>query len=324
MDRSFLIGAPRSGTTWLSKIIDAHPDVLYLHEPDSVVGRQSLPPVVHDPVPPTELTGAAQQHIAALYQTFSLKTCGVHPLPGKHYRRPDQQQLFRGMVESFRLLEQIPGIGRKTRRWRLPARLVCPRSPRHTLVKSVIAAGRAHLLAAARPDVRFLLVIRDPRGYVASQVEGARLGKLNRRNPFGELSRSTRVRARGLDEAALRRCSEVELATWYWLMLNEILIHTAAQCANARLVAYDRFCREVDNELDALLAFIGLSRTPEIDRYVAQSTSGGSAKHRFFSLKQDPIAASMRWQTILTAAECDEIEAVVRGTASGEFALAKI
>src|SRR5258707_1137372 len=30
----FVVGAPRSGTTWLAKILDSHPDVIYRHEPD--------------------------------------------------------------------------------------------------------------------------------------------------------------------------------------------------------------------------------------------------------------------------------------------------
>src|SRR5690348_17293271 len=39
-----VLGAPRSGTTWLAKIIDSHPDVLYRHEPDETLpGPEILP-----------------------------------------------------------------------------------------------------------------------------------------------------------------------------------------------------------------------------------------------------------------------------------------
>ncbi len=33
----------RSGTTWLGKILDSHPDVLYIHEPDSEIKIKSVP-----------------------------------------------------------------------------------------------------------------------------------------------------------------------------------------------------------------------------------------------------------------------------------------
>ena len=32
---TLLFGMPRSGTTWIAKIFDSHPDTLYRHEPDS-------------------------------------------------------------------------------------------------------------------------------------------------------------------------------------------------------------------------------------------------------------------------------------------------
>lgn len=32
-----LLSAPRSGSTWLGKIFDSHPDILYKHEPDTVL-----------------------------------------------------------------------------------------------------------------------------------------------------------------------------------------------------------------------------------------------------------------------------------------------
>ncbi len=47
-----ILGAPRSGTTWLAKIIDSHPDVLYRHEPDETLPGPS-------PLTPDALAGAA-------------------------------------------------------------------------------------------------------------------------------------------------------------------------------------------------------------------------------------------------------------------------
>ena len=41
-----LLGAPRSGTTWLGKIFDSHPDVLYRHEPDTLDRGGDLPKMV--------------------------------------------------------------------------------------------------------------------------------------------------------------------------------------------------------------------------------------------------------------------------------------
>jgi hypothetical protein len=38
-----IVGAPRSGTTRLAKIFDSRPDVLYLHEPDSLLTAIGLP-----------------------------------------------------------------------------------------------------------------------------------------------------------------------------------------------------------------------------------------------------------------------------------------
>src|SRR6185312_4530492 len=37
-----IFGLPRSGTTWIGKLFDSHPDTLYRHEPDSV-RRLSMP-----------------------------------------------------------------------------------------------------------------------------------------------------------------------------------------------------------------------------------------------------------------------------------------
>src|ERR1700757_2925244 len=38
-----ILGSPRSGTSWLAKIVDSHPDVLFRHEPDEASGTRANP-----------------------------------------------------------------------------------------------------------------------------------------------------------------------------------------------------------------------------------------------------------------------------------------
>src|SRR5689334_7526498 len=38
-----LFGTPRSGTSWLGKIFDSHPDTLYKHEPDRTLNIPLAP-----------------------------------------------------------------------------------------------------------------------------------------------------------------------------------------------------------------------------------------------------------------------------------------
>ena len=74
MHRLMLIGAPRSGTTWLSKLIDANPSVQYIHEPDSVIHDARVPPVFHDTTPSDELLASVRQYTESIYKVFTLKT----------------------------------------------------------------------------------------------------------------------------------------------------------------------------------------------------------------------------------------------------------
>src|ERR1700712_4231116 len=43
-DMIFIFSSPRSGSTWLAKAFDSHPDTLYLHEPDIVDRGSDLLP----------------------------------------------------------------------------------------------------------------------------------------------------------------------------------------------------------------------------------------------------------------------------------------
>src|ERR1700760_3806926 len=85
-DRVILIlGAPRSGTSWLAKIIDSHPDVLYRHEPDTVLRNEVLPWMC-GPDDIVKYRGEAESYLRQLIDVATLKSAGSLPIFRKRYQ----------------------------------------------------------------------------------------------------------------------------------------------------------------------------------------------------------------------------------------------
>src|SRR5215831_8991023 len=82
-----LLGAPRSGTTWLAKILDSHPDVVYRHEPDTVLRNDDLPYLCpRESV--SEFRDQAHQYLTQLLNVRTLKSAGSFPQFDKQFRSP--------------------------------------------------------------------------------------------------------------------------------------------------------------------------------------------------------------------------------------------
>ncbi len=80
-----LMGSPRSGTTWLAKIIDSHPGVLYRHEPDSVNVRPEIPFVPEMSDVAAHLVSASE-YVEDLCSERSSKSTGSQPMFEKYFR----------------------------------------------------------------------------------------------------------------------------------------------------------------------------------------------------------------------------------------------
>ena len=187
-DKAILIlGAPRSGTSWLAKIFDSHPDVLYRHEPDTVLRNDDLPwmcmpeevPIYRD---------AARDYLRRLFDTATLKTAGSLPIFPKRHLGAVGAQLRTGMIYGLRAIEQVPGTRRLLRGIAIPDLLDMAAHPELRLVlKSVSSRGRARLFAEALPGMKIIFILRDPWGQVASMLRGAALGKFEDTGPAEEL-----------------------------------------------------------------------------------------------------------------------------------------
>lgn len=97
-----VVGMPRSGTTWLGKMLDCHPTAFYLHEPDTGSLYSHLPIFI-------ESSGNREQRdrVPAFFQSLpdkaSIRSYTRLPLYKKNYHSPPTWIFIRTLA----LLEKL-------------------------------------------------------------------------------------------------------------------------------------------------------------------------------------------------------------------------
>lgn len=307
-----LLGAPRSGTSWLAKIFDSHPDVLYRHEPDTVVRNHELPWMcTQDSV--AEYREAARVYLQKLLETATLKTAGSLPIFPKRYQSAWLRHLRSGRIYGLRAME-MAGARRFVRGVPVPDLVDVARHPElRVVIKSVSSRGRARLFAEAFPGSRIVFIVRDPFGQVASMLRGAALGKFESPVPVGELLATEQARRYGLTEALFEALPVVEQFAWNWAILNEKAIDDLAGIDTVKVLRYQDLCEQPMLQARQLLAFAGLPWDPQTERFIERSTTF-SGRDRYYQVFKNTTAAMNRWREELAPEDQRRILAVVKAT----------
>ncbi|HUB14982.1 MAG TPA: sulfotransferase [Acetobacteraceae bacterium] len=313
-DRVILIlGAPRSGTSWLAKIFDSHPDVLYRHEPDTVLRDFDLPWMC----PPEQVPAyrdAAQAYLRRLFDTATLKTAGSLPIFPKRYLGTGGAVLRNSIIYGLRAMEQVPGTRRILRGAGIPDLFRIAAHPHLRLVlKSVSSRGRARLFAEAMPGMRTIFILRDPWGQVASMLRGAALGKFEGPVPVQELLMTEQARRYGLTAARFEALPMVEQYAWNWAILNEKAIDDLAGIPGVTVLRYQALCAAPLPEARALFDSVGLEWDRQTEDFLRRSTTF-SGRDRYYQVFKNTQAAMNRWREELKPEDQRRIQAVVRET----------
>ena len=317
----FIVGMPRSGTTWLAKLFDAHPEVLYRHEPDSVAQSPGLPNLIL-----REEWGQhreqASAHFHRLLSTSTLKTEGVRPWFRKAYRGSIAEQVRRGICASLRAAEGIDPVRAWARRQAIPDLIPARERERvHPVIKSVVAWGRVGLYADALPKVRFVILLRHPCGFVASQLRGKSLKALAGvdKVPVQAMCRTEAARRRGLDSAVLNGLPLLEKLTWEWVLFNEKMIEETEGRENCLIVRYEDVCADPAGELENLYGFCGLEMVPQTRSFLEMSSKGATDTARYYSLFRDPHKAAARWRSELSEEQIECVRRIAQDAGPGRF-----
>jgi hypothetical protein len=309
----FILGAPRSGTTWLAKIFDSHPDVLYRNEPDTVLREPRLPLLC----PPEEIgryRDIARTYVERLLDVRTLKTAGSMPIFAKRYELPLAHPLRLFWIYALQVAHEVRRGRAIAQRLPVPD-LVRPNLRRSGLrqrpmvvVKSVNARGLARLLLEAMPASRIVFILRHPCGQIASVMRGLKSGQFSPPDR-AEILATEQARRFGLDAAQFNRLAPTEQWAWHWAILNQKAHDELGADARVRLVRYEDLATAPEAEVRALFAFAGLSWDAQTADFLARSTTYTGAD-RYYRVMRNSLAAADKWRTELPAEEQRRILAI--------------
>lgn len=296
-----IVGPPRSGTTWVGRVLAATPGTRVVHEPDN-----------------------------ELIDSFALRAKagrGRYPVLGPRDEAPDYERLWAAAfgagerslsptnLASLALLKRTPvtaidraldaGIAAAGARARLAATLAAPRRRGRPepiqVVKSVHSAFALPFLAArfAAPTI---VVLRNPLNAIASWLE---LGFTPRR--FAARPEVLKRVIEPLGVAAPADDDPLTDLAFSYMLLATAIRAAAGELPDCVVVEHEWLCEDPVSRFRELFARVGLPMTAATADHIAASDRAGRA------YKTNRLAAEQaeRWRDRLDPAQAEKISAVV-------------
>ena len=313
--RILILGSGRSGTTWLAKLIDAHADVLYRHEPDIAARTDAFPalPAIEDVA---RYRDAAADYLDEMAAARWLKCAGSPPFFRKSYRGVAGAAARRAMIVRGKLEERLFGL-----RARVPDMVRAHRRNNVSLlIKSVTSVGRMRLFSQADPALKIIHITRDPRRVVDSHEHGVALGLMRRGDYLPGAFASADVARYPYTEPELRNRPAADQAAYLWMLANDKAALEMESRPNYLHVAYEDLCRDLREELGRIYRFCGLDWKTGTDAFLAKleaaaaGAAGGAAAagaRNYFSVLRPPAAGRDAPYKALDRARRDAITGIV-------------
>lgn len=312
-----IFGMPRSGTTWIGKLFDSHPDTLYRHEPDSVL-KLSLP-LFPEKQDASKYRDELQSFVASLPRMRSPEVVGKQPLFPKNYLCAAALAMYRASVMAAkagsRIRRHFPCVYRPTAFGHERARLVW---------KSIESSGRLGICVDALPDARAIHLMRHPCGYVASILRGEAGRRFGDLTPVSDrtwllkmLLATSTGKAHGLTLDDLKRLTPEERLAWCWVLIHEKMLADATDDERVLTIRYEDVCADPFAATRRMFEFAGLDWSSQTEAFISTSTEEVDAG--YYSVFKDPHAAAQRWRCELAPPVIDRIMRVLRGTSLRRF-----
>jgi hypothetical protein len=313
-----LLGSPRSGTSWLAKILDTHPNVFYTHEPLD----KTWVPRVQELV--KRLRGGGLGPEERLILVDEIDRARHHHVKPPFFRKSFVKcpPTVRGMIWGLMALANR-GKSRFAR-WFSPAR-DCQHD---LLVKEVDWLGFVpQLMTGLRPD-RLVVIARHPCAVVSSRLRGVRLGTMSSYRTGWLERHGERCHDLGFSSSQVEQMDLCQFFALTWLLQNIEYQEAVRDHPCATTVSYEDLCRNPAGVADRLFAFLGWEQNPQTAKFIAASTGQGFRgrvreilhfQSAYYGLYKDPSKASASWKNALTLEQQRAIMSIASASSDGQI-----
>ena len=311
-----LFGMPRSGTSWLGKIFDSHPDVFYRHEPDSWQ-RVNWMPLVLSKDASEKFEDQIEQYAIDTLSFSAPKVASKLPIFKKSYYSGFRYYLIHLGIYLSKFGERIgiklPVVGQPDGRSLRKIRRVW---------KSIEALGRLSVIQSALYDAKAVHIVRHPCGYIASVLRGEARKNFDDKRPSSEdygilevLLESGPAQQRGLTLDDMRACTPVQRLAWRWVLYNENAYAELNETSDYKVLFYDDFCKDPMSGAKEFFNFVELGWSAQTEAFLKRSTSNENSA--YYSVYKDPLIAANKWKESLSKEDIEQVMSVVK---SSDFA----
>jgi hypothetical protein len=294
----YVTGAPRSGTTFVGKILSPSIRVDYIHEPFN---------------PGCGISGVNKNYL--YLERDSERELALRPVINDlfDYKAQLHTGYYKNDTGFQRFAKTFVGS-------RGPFYLRLARAnPFHNaaVIKDPVGCLLTKYLVDAY-DVKPVILIRHPFGFVAS---AKKLGWENSLDPFIE---QQDLADRFFDDEELQLIeryksgSVIGKAALTWRLLNKVLLRFHEMLPDAALVTHEQLSAEPIPTFELIFKSVGLPFSQSIQRRIEKHTSGDSkfGRRRVQRFKRDSKSIAARSQATLDAAEKAEIMLIAEPIAS--------
>lgn len=303
-----VLGSSRSGTTWLAKIFDSHPDILYRHEPDELTR------------PNSDLDPAEQ--ISTWLRQQGLRTAAKRPNFPKSWRPIALEATRRSLALVLTTVQRLPVMSQVTAGLRLPD-LIPPGGWRSVRAAVKLVNWNGTLAARTMPDMRCVFIIRHPCGQVASLLAGRAARQFGQAadgsdSPVDLVAAARGAAQRGIDSSTFNSLPDAAKYAWAWLAFNEPAVNALRVLPNARIVVYEDLCRRPESVSRDLFVFAGLGWHPCTAKFLANSTRHDRPAGYYDVFRATGLVAD-RWRQTMSQQDQDAVSAVISASPLARF-----